>query len=320
MGQHNQTSKLNHDILLLKAVKSLKEKSDLGEEKMKEKDVEIEELRVLNAKKDLELKEMKNEMNKLKTQFEQLETDLKRNVEKMNDRFEPLKEQTQHSAKVEQLEKDFGDLQKFAEKISELQYNLGDELYTRTRNNHMYTVFQKGYDKDDGTNKWNRLVKEVNEKKSQHKYFTSLKNSINEYKKTIYSPSYEERLYTFTVRLPFGREWGNNDVGYFIRIQCYPWTKKICVSYGHNLRDLKKKIDEYDDSRSKVQNFHNVCYFYDDENCLHVVKGGSRDWNYYLLHKSNEDEKLKLTNGRKIMIDDISKYMITGSSIVLWAK
>ena len=63
MHLHNETYKVNHDILLLKAFKSLKDESDLSavQEKLKEKDVEIEQLRVLNAKNRFELEEVKNE-------------------------------------------------------------------------------------------------------------------------------------------------------------------------------------------------------------------------------------------------------------------
>ena len=45
MHLHNETYKVNHDILLLKAFKSLKDESDLSavQEKLKEKDVEIEQ-------------------------------------------------------------------------------------------------------------------------------------------------------------------------------------------------------------------------------------------------------------------------------------
>ena len=62
MHHHNETSKLNHDIFILKAFKNLKEKSDAGKEKLKEKDLEIEQLRVLNVKKDDELIDL-NELN-----------------------------------------------------------------------------------------------------------------------------------------------------------------------------------------------------------------------------------------------------------------
>ena len=161
------------------------------------------------------------------------------------------------------------------------------------------------------------MVEGVN-KESKLKYFVYLRDSIHKYQEVIYNPTYEKRLYLLTKRLPFGLNHGNVDIGFFTRIHCYPLTKSICVSWGNSLNEFKKKVDEHHYSYPKVQNVHGACYFYDDEDCLHVVKTGHRDNNYHLLHKSNEDEHLKLSNGTKVNID-CSRHRINGS-FVLWAK
>ena len=163
------------------------------------------------------------------------------------------------------------------------------------------------------------MVKEVYEEKSQRKYFVSLRDSINKYQRFVYNPTYEERLFTFTRRIPFGLYYGNGNVGHFTRIHCYLLTKSICVSWGNTLNELKNKVEEHVCSYRKVQNFHDKCYFYDDESCMHFWTTGYINYNYHLLHNSNENEHLKLTNGKKVMIDDISKHKI-GNSIVLWLK
>ena len=66
----------------------------------------------------------------------------------------------------------------------------------------------------------------------------------------------------------------------------------------------------------KLQNHYGVCSFYVDD-CLHVLITFYRDQKVYLLHKSNEDEKVHLTYGKKVQIDDITKYRIR-ASIVLY--
>ena len=62
----------------------------------------------------------------------------------------------------------------------------------------------------------------------------------------------------------------------------------------------------------------NNCSYYIGE-CLHVLFYSRGNIKFYLLHKSNEGEKLLLRNGKKVDIDDISKYGINGS-IVLYAN
>ena len=82
-------------------------------------------------------------MKRLKTQITLLETYVKRNEEKTNDCFKQLNEkQKQHSETIVKVVKDIDDIQKFAEHISELHYNLGNEIYRRNHINHFDTLFQ----------------------------------------------------------------------------------------------------------------------------------------------------------------------------------
>ena len=67
----------------------------------------------------------------------------------------------------------------------------------------------------------------------------------------------------------------------------------------------------------KVQNSNIVCSYYVGE-CLHVVLGIPEGLKVYLLHNSNEDEKLLLSRKKEgDILKDISKYKFI-NSIVLY--
>ena len=65
----------------------------------------------------------------------------------------------------------------------------------------------------------------------------------------------------------------------------------------------------------KVQNSPLVCSYYVGE-CLHVVLGISEGVNIYLLHNSNEEEKLLLSRKKEgHELKDISKYQFINSIV-----
>ena len=326
MHQHNKSSKLHHELLLLKVVKSLKENSVREEVKLKEKVVEIEQLKELTAKMDIELNglkklnakigaelsEVKHDVKDLKTQ---LENNLKTNAEALTAYFKQFNEkQTKPNKKVDQLAKDVDNLHEFAENVGDLHCILGNELEEKRTINNIGALFKDEYDKDIAVKRWNKMITEVNQKKYQNKCQHLLRDSINKYKNVIFCSSYEQRLFKFVGSIPYG-----TFKGYFVRIHCYSFTKSICVSWGNSFSVLKRKFDEHD-SYPKVQNSHNVCCFYDNSNCLQIILAIQRKYDIHLLHKSNESEKLKLSNETEIKWDDISKYLINPDSIVLWVK
>ena len=117
----------------------------------------------------------------------------------------------------------------------------------------------------------------------------------------------------FFCSLPLG-EFHNN----FIRIGCSSLTKSICVKTFSKIDDFITEVERNDDGRTfKIQNKYNNCSYNVGE-CLHVLFCYSGNPEFYLLHKSNEGEKLQLPDGEKVDIDDINKYRIN-SSIVLYA-
>ena len=158
------------------------------------------------------------------------------------------------------------------------------------------------------------MVNEINEDENECNYLKTLKSSINRYKKTVYSTSYKERLFNFFLTSPSG-EFRNN----FIRIGCSSsLTKSICVKSFSKIDDFITEVERNDKKRTfKIQIKYNTGSYYIGD-CLHVLFVFSGNTKFYLLHKSNEGEKLQLPNGEKVDIDDINKYRIDGS-IVLYA-
>ena len=170
MNRHMETNKINHELLLLKTVKNLKQKSDESEEKLKVKDAEIEQLKELNAKKDEKL----NKLNK----------------------------------KVERNEKEIINLKTFAERISQLHLTLSDD-FLQTNSHYDWTLFQEDYDTNEEVKEWHKMVEEVDEDENECEYLETLKESINQYKETIYSTTYKERIENFCRLTPPGVSRGN---------------------------------------------------------------------------------------------------------------
>ena len=200
MHQHSEKFKFHHELQLLTAVKNLKERSDEGEKKLKEKDIEIKQLKDLNKEKDETLNTLKNDNEALKSQLgnacKRL-TEMERNIKQTND----LSNQTQQFKKVDKLEEDIENLKTFAERISKLNYILSEKRLRRN-DHHGLTLFQDEYDDNRNVIEWNNMVKEVDEDNNKCNYLETLKDSINQYKKTIYSPTYEERLKNFCYFAP----------------------------------------------------------------------------------------------------------------------
>ena len=313
MHQHSETYKSNHELLLLTTVKNLKKKSDQGEEKLKEKEIEIKQLKELNTKKDKTLSALKYDLENLKSQLEnvreQLTTKNEINEEHTNDRFKEINEnQTQQSKNVAQFKGEIDNLQTFAERISKLHYTLS-EKYLRRNDHHRFTLLQKNYDQGDVVRKWNKIVKEVVEDDNECQYLKTLKDSINQYKETIYSSTYEERLQNFCCFTP------GIDHYPLYRIRCREFTDSICVRTYFNMEDFNKEIRRNDEKRSfKIQN-DLYTYSYYVGGCLHVLIWTSHK--IFLLHSSREEEKLNLPNNTVVNLDNILNYKVQ-ESIVLY--
>ena len=346
MHQHCETFKVNHEFLLLTAVKNLKEKNNQSELKLKEKDLEIIQIKELNIV-------LKQDCESLKTQLENvrkyLENKIEKNCEKSNQGEQKLKEkhleikqikasiivlkrdceslkmqledfreqlekkierncenQLQQSIKVDQFKEDINNLQTYAETSSKIHFTLSEKWMRRNRH-YNTTLFQEEYDKDKDVIQWNKIIKAANEDDSDCNYLKTLKASINQYKQTIYSATYKERLENFYYLSPEGAFRG-----YFIRFEC-SITKSICVKNFNKYTDFAKEVD--DKRRTcKVQNNYRTCSYHVGD-CFHVVVWIAPH-KVNLLHKSNEEEKLHLPNGKEVNIGDISNYRFN-KSIVL---
>ena len=211
MNQHIDTSKVKHDILLLSTVKDLKQKSE-------EKDLEIEELKKEN---DGLKKEFENVRQQLEFKMENNEKQTKICLDEMK------KNETQQSKKID-------DLETFADRCSKIHFTLSDKHLRR--NNHCdYTLFQQNYDINKNVEEWNKIVEEVNEDENKCVYLEKLKDSVNQYKETIYSPTYKKRFENVCYFLPAMVKRGG-----FIKIGCY-YATHICVKSFSSWRRFKKR-------------------------------------------------------------------------------
>ena len=308
MHQHNEALKLHHEILLLTTVKNLIEKSQQGEQKLKEKDFEIKQIKASNTVLKQDCESLKIQLEDVR---ENLENKIERNCEQTNDHIKEINEkQSQQSIKVDQFKADIDNLQTYAERSSKIHFTLS-EKFLRRNLHYNSTLFQEKYDKDKKVIQWNEMIKSVNEDDSDCKYLKTLKASINQYTQTINSATYKERLENFCHLTPEGVFYG-----YFIRFGCRLLTKSICVKMFKKYNDFAKEVEAGDERRTcKVQNTYRVCSFYVGD-CFHVVVYATNRYKVNLLHNSNEDEKLHLPNGNEVNIGDISNYRFV-KSIVL---
>ena len=314
MHQHSEKFKFNHEFLLLSTVKNLKEKSDQSEEKLKEKDLQIEQLKEMNIKKDEILNALRQDFKDLKSQLEnvckQLTSKMEGNEEQTNNRLKEINE-TQQSETVQfsQFKEDIDNLKTFAERTSKLHYTLSEKC-SRRNNHYSSTLLQEDYDEDKDVTQWNEMIKEVVEDDNECKYLETLKASINQYKETIYSSTFEGRLENFCYF---------THLGVFryplVRIGCPDHIESICVESFGNYNGFEKEAERKDEIRTcKVQNDYDVCSYVVGD-CLHIVLVGLLSNKVFLLHKSNERAKLNLPNGKEVNIDDIDEYRVEYSFV-----
>ena len=305
MHQHGEQSKTTHDILMLSTVKNLKEQGN-------QKDFEIMKLKATNANTNETLSHLKRDFKKLQDKFEEMIKQIEIKEEKAKQHLNEIIEN--QKGKSQQLIKDVDNLNKFTDRISRLHNSLS-EVWLQRNYHHVWTLFQKNYDEDEEVKEWNKMVDEINEEENECSYLKTLKSSVNRYKQTIYSTTYEERLKNFCYTAPLG-EFRN----YFITIGCSRMrTGSICVKYFNNMDDFQYDIEKNDERRTlKVQHDYFICSYYIG-GCLHVSFWFFYNNRYkiYLLHKSNEGETLRFQNGKEVNIYDIQNYRIC-NSIVLY--
>ena len=305
MHQHGEQSKTTHDILMLSTVKNLKEQGN-------QKDLEIMKLKKTNANTNETLSELKRDFTNLQDKFKKMT----KQIETKEDEAKQLLNEINNnqSIKSQQLIKNIDDLKVFAKQTSRLHHALSDKLLRRNCH-YDNTLFQGYYDEDENVKKWNEMVHEINEDGNECSYLKTLKSSVNRYKQTIYSTTYEERLKNFCYTVPLGESRNC-----FIRIGCSRMrTGSICVKYFNNMDDFQYDIEKDDRRRTlKVQHDYFICSYYIG-GCLHVSFWFLYNNHYkiYLLHKSNEGETLRFQNGKEVNIYDIQNYRIC-NSIVLY--
>ena len=301
MHQHGEQSKTTHDILMLSTVKNLKEQGN-------QKDFEIMILKATNANTNETLSHLKRDFKILQDKFEEMIKQIEIKEEKAKQHLNEIIENQR--GKSQQLIKDVDNLNKFTDRISRLHNSLS-EVWLRRNYHYVWTLFQENYDEDEEVKEWNKMVDEINEEENECSYLKTLKSSVNRYKQTIYSTTYEERLKNFFYTTPLG-EFRND----LIRIGCSSLTKSICVNIISKFDDFKKEVEKKERSGTlKVQHDFGISSYYVDD-CLYVSCFFFDDYQLNLLHKSNEDKRLHLPNGKKVLIGDINKYRRHGSIVL----
>ena len=236
MHQHGEQSRTIHDIFLLSTVKNLKEQNN-------QKDLEITKLKETNANTNETLSGLRRNFTNLHNKFEEMKKQIEIKEGEVKQYLnEIIDNQTEKS---QQLIKDVDDLKVFAKRTSNLHHALSEEWLQRNCH-YSFTLFQAKYDKDEDVKEWNKMVDEINEDENECSYLKTLKSSVNRYKQTIYSTTYEERLMNFFYTTPLG-EFRN----YFIRIGCSSLTKSICVKlFISDFDDFKKEVEKNEKRRT----------------------------------------------------------------------
>ena len=152
------------------------------------------------------------------------------------------------------------------------------------------------------------MVQQVNDDEFECEYLEILKESINQYKETIYSTTYEERIDNFCRWTPLGVFTDK-----LVKLTCFYMTTFIQIKQFHDFDEFRK----YSVGKLLFQNYGKVFTYYVGD-CLYVVVF-REDFksDVYLLHNSEEDEKLNLSNKEAVEIFNIWEYY-HDTSIVLY--
>ena len=291
---------MKHDNFLLKRLKNLEQKVNQNEEKLKEKDREIQELKDINDTRANIMRKIIDKTNRLTNTVDSLQkqiTDLKA-------------VQMQQSGRVDNLEK-------FAERSSRLHSTLSHVDLQMNDHHHSKSLFQKEYTRNAEVTKWNKLITEANQNGHDAAtpiYLKKLTESLNNYHKTIHCPTYKERLDIFARKIPSGYFFGK-----FVKIRCV--FNSIHVKIFDNFEDFTREFQRNDEVRyCKVHNHVRICAYYVDRR-VHVLLFLNKGWKAYLLHNSTEGERLLLNKQYGVMektINDISKYKVQKSIMIYY--
>ena len=295
MQHHIDSSKVNHDIMLLLTVKTLKEKSE-------QKDLEIAQLKEWNTKKDETINAMEQDIGSLKKELVDVQVQLA--TQKENNEIK-------QSNEVNENKRNIDNLQKFADTVSKLHLTLSQPLL-RKNDHYDIPLFKEIYDGQGFVKEWNKIVDRVNEDgRVNCQYLENLRNSINQYSETIFSRAYKERFRNLCYTTPIG-------TGYpFVRIGCRTSIKFIRVKSFNQMGDFNREVRKNNERRyCKVQNVQYVFSYYDNNDIIYVVLWGR--YNVQLLHKSDEGKKINLPNGEVVKVENIKGSFIVNDSIVLY--
>ena len=286
------------------------------DEKMNElkKDVDILKNKLENVREELSTKFDSNEQltdNRL--------TKIESNEQLTSNRLTVIEDhhQTNQSKTNEQFQGDIQNLETFADRVSKLHATLS-ERYLQLNHHHCSTLFQDDYNNDKDVISWNSTIDEANKyDNTSCEYLTTLKKSMNEYKKTTYPSTYKSRLENLVLSLPSGSVFQC-----FLRLSCYHGS--LCVKSFETFEEFQKEVDKTDQKNMKrfckVQN-EPLVNTYSIGDCLYIVLVGFSECSKYLLHNTKEDEKLCLPDGDKegYGVQDITEFRCL-SSIVLYFK
>ena len=280
--------------------------------------MQIKQLQKLNIEKDESLQELKHDITNLRGQLKKVRTQLTNNMEnhqvQTNYRFEEIEENlTKQTIKSDQID----NLKTFAERTSKFQSILSNQILCR---NDVQTLFKKDYNESEEVAKWKEIVTEANandgEEDDNCHYLKILTASINLYTQMIYSETYGKRLWNLCQAIPEGATTHN-----FIRIGCYNnnhlYTKSICVKGYNEFQDFYKEIDRINGKKMfKIQNDPAVCTYYFG-GYLHIVLYMDVGDKIYLLHNSNEENKLYLPIHQIVNLGNIWEYLVNDSIILI---
>ena len=161
--------------------------------------------------------------------------------------------------------------------------------------------------------KWNTIVNEVNRDKIVNcDYLEKLKDSINQYNQTVYSPIYKERFLNLFFALPLGISYP------FVRIGCTRFCDFICVKYFFNMHDFDEEVRRNNERRyCTILHDQDTFSYYGGDDRLNVVLWGKYH-SVHLLHKSEEEKKMYLPNGVVVKVENIEESFMVSDFIMLY--
>ena len=324
LTSHNDTNREIHESLLLSVINMLTQERLENRKIIENQNKKIECFEERLGKLELENKEIQDQsetqsnlLEKSTKEIESLKNDnanLNQKLQTQNDytlnihqQLETL-ERKEFEKTLEDQREEIENLKTFAKAVSKLHETLCD-VHVREKDLTFRYLYNKDYSTHSGVNEWNDFVQQINtneEYSGDCYYLYQMVQIINRYQKTVYTKSWNMRLWQFAFAIDNGAIINDH-----IKLCTLSTVKYISISrYNNNQHfDMINNIDmrwvKHSNLVASYLSWHKSAW------CFNIaILLPSCYKNINILHWKEESKKLRLptNNGLIVRLNDGESY------------